>query len=106
MLNVKYLKITSCFISLSAFKYGEPQKLNVKMTIENLIQEASHLEENYKSYKTRNEKIIASKKAKELVLGINEVYKETKDSNLMDIMKRITEIKIKLEKRLKGRLTS
>jgi len=75
------------------------------MAIENLIKEANDLLENYKSYKTRNEKIIASKKAKELVLGINEVYKETKDSDLMDIMKKITEVKIKLEKRLKGRLT-
>jgi len=76
------------------------------MTIENLIKEANDLLENYKSFKSRNEKILASKKAKELVLGINEVYKETKDSELMDIMKKITEVKIKLEKRLKGRLTS
>lgn len=75
------------------------------MDIKELLKEASELEENYKSYKSRNEKIIASKKAKELVLGINEVYKETKDVELMNVMKRITEIKIKLEKRLKGRLT-
>ncbi|NQY29738.1 MAG: hypothetical protein HRT69_09720 [Flavobacteriaceae bacterium] len=76
------------------------------MTIENLIIEANELVENYKTFKSRNEKIIASKRAKELVLGINEVYKETKDSELMDVMKKITEVKIKLEKRLKGRLTS
>jgi biotin-(acetyl-CoA carboxylase) ligase len=76
------------------------------MPIEKLLKEAADLEENYKSFKSRNEKIIASKKAKELVLGINEVYKETKDTELMDLMKKITEIKIKLEKRLKGRLTS
>ena len=76
------------------------------MTIENLIIEANDLVENYKTFKSRNEKIIASKRAKELVLGINEVYKETKDSELMDVMKKITEVKIKLEKRLKGRLTS
>ena len=76
------------------------------MTIENLIIEANDLVENYKTFKSRNEKIIASKRAKELVLGINEVYKETKDSELMDVIKKITEVKIKLEKRLKGRLTS
>ena len=76
------------------------------MKIEKLLSEASELEENYKSFKSRNEKIIASKKAKEIVLGINEVYKETKDSNLMDVMKKVTAIKIKLEKRLKGRLSA
>ncbi len=76
------------------------------MKIEKLLSEASELEENYKSFKSRNEKIIASKKAKEIVLGINEVYKETKDQNLMDVMKRVTAIKIKLEKRLKGRLSA
>jgi len=35
------------------------------MAIENLIKEAADLEENYKSFKSRNEKIIASKRAKE-----------------------------------------
>jgi len=40
-------------------------------------------------------------------LEINDVYKETKDSDLMDLMKRLTVIKQKIEKRLKGRpLTS
>ena len=76
------------------------------MDISELLEEAKFLEENYKSYKTRNEKIIASKKAKEIVLGINEVYKETKEQELMDVMKIISAIKIKLEKRLKGRLTA
>jgi hypothetical protein len=41
-----------------------------------------------------------------LVLGLNEIYKENKDPKIMDIMKRITVIKQKFEKRLKGRLTS
>lgn len=76
------------------------------MNISELLKEAQDLEENYKSFKSRNEKIIASKKAKEIVLGINEVYKETKEEELMDTMKRISAIKIKLEKRLKGRLTA
>ena len=75
------------------------------MNIAELREEALDLETNYKSFKSRNEKIIASKKAKEIVLAINEVYKETKEEELMDIMKRISAIKIKLEKRLKGRLT-
>jgi hypothetical protein len=76
------------------------------MTIEELLQEATLLEENQKNFKSRNEKIIASKKAKDLILGINEYYKISKDQKLMDVMKIITAIKIKLEKRLKGRLSA
>lgn len=76
------------------------------MTIGELIEEAQELERDYKTFKTRNEKIIASKKAKEIVLGINQFYKESNDAELMDLMKRISAIKIKLEKRLKGRLTA
>ena len=68
-----------------------------------LLQEANDFEKNHKSFRSRNEKILASKQAKELVLAINEFYKETRDEALMDVMKRITVIKRKLEKRLKGR---
>ncbi|AZJ33976.1 MULTISPECIES: hypothetical protein [Tenacibaculum] len=70
----------------------------------NLLQEALEFEKNYKSFKTRNEKILASRKAKEIILSINEVYKKSKDKKLMDVMKRITTVKQKVEKRLKGRL--
>ena len=76
------------------------------MTIEKLLKEATEFEENYKSFKSRNEKIIGSKKAKEIILGINEFYKISKDPSLMDVMKRVSVIKIKLEKRLKGRLSA
>lgn len=75
------------------------------MTTLNLIEEAIEFEKNHKSFKTRNEKIIASRKAKEIVLSINTIYKKNKDQNLMNIMKRITVIKQKLEKRLKGRIS-
>ncbi|NVK52682.1 MAG: hypothetical protein HWD85_07080 [Flavobacteriaceae bacterium] len=74
------------------------------MTTLNLIEEAIKFEKNHKSFKTRNEKIIASRKAREIVLSINTIYKKNKDQNLMNIMKRITVIKQKLEKRLKGRI--
>ncbi|WP_299011289.1 hypothetical protein [uncultured Tenacibaculum sp.] len=70
----------------------------------NLLEEALEFEKNYKSFKTRNEKILASRKAKEIILSINEVYKKSKDKKLMDVMKLITTIKQKVEKRLKGRL--
>ena len=75
------------------------------MTTVNLIQMALEFEENHKSFKTRNERIIATRRAKEIVLSLNDIYKENKDQNLMKIMKRITLIKQKLEKRLKGRLS-
>lgn len=75
------------------------------MTTLNLIEEAIEFEKNHKSFKTRNEKIIATRKAKEIVLSINTIYKKNKDQNLMNIMKRITVIKQKLEKRLKGRIS-
>lgn len=74
------------------------------MSTINLLQEVLEFEKNYKSFKTRNEKILASRKAKEIILSINEVYKKSKDKQLMDVMKRITTIKQKVEKRLKGRL--
>ena len=75
------------------------------MTTVNLIERAIEFEENHKSFKTRNERIIATRRAKEIVLSLNDIYKENKDQNLMKIMKRITVIKQKLEKRLKGRLS-
>ncbi|CAM1354817.1 MULTISPECIES: hypothetical protein [Tenacibaculum] len=74
------------------------------MSTLNLMEEVLNFESNYKSFRTRNEKILASRKAKELVLSLNSIYKKTKDKTLMDTMKRITEIKRKIEKRLRGRM--
>ncbi|MFC2109419.1 hypothetical protein ACFLRU_03435 [Bacteroidota bacterium] len=71
-----------------------------------IIKRALEFEENESSFKSRDERIRASHTAKELVLGLNEVYKENKDPEIMDIMKRITVIKQKFEKRLKGRLSA
>ena len=47
-----------------------------------------------------SERIIVSQKAKEHILALNEIYKETKDTEIMDIMKRLTAIKQRAEKRL------
>jgi hypothetical protein len=69
-----------------------------------ILARALEFEANKSSFKTRNEKIIASRQAKELILSINEIYKENRDPNLMDIMKRITVIKQKIEKRLKMKI--
>lgn len=78
----------------------------MKISKEELVKEAIEFESNYRSFKTRNEKVIASRKVKELILSINEFYKETKEDSLMDVMKRLTVVKKKIEVRLNGRLTS
>ncbi|MGB0836733.1 MAG: hypothetical protein ACPGRE_01435 [Flavobacteriaceae bacterium] len=62
------------------------------------------LEFETRKFRSRNDKIIASREAKELILGLNQIYKKTQDKNLMDLMKRLTVIKRKVEKRLNGRL--
>jgi hypothetical protein len=68
-----------------------------------IIKEALLFEQEKFTFKTTSDRIKASRKSKELILGVNEVYKETKDATLMDLMKRLTVIKQKIEKRLKGR---
>lgn len=49
-----------------------------------------------------SDRVEASREAKSLILSINEIYKKTKDSKLMEVMKNITAKKRKIEKRLKG----
>lgn len=70
-----------------------------------LINEALTYEQSKISLKTTSERITASKKLKSLILGINEIYKNTRNPELMDIMKRLTVIKKKVEKRLNLRIT-
>ncbi len=58
-------------------------------------------------FKNTSERIEASREVKSIILGINELYKTNKDQSLMELMKELTLIKQKIEKRLKGRpLTS
>ena len=70
-----------------------------------LINEALEYEQSKISLKTTSERIIASRKLKAFILGNNEIYKETQNSDLMDIMKRLTVIKRKVDKRLNLRIT-
>lgn len=69
-----------------------------------ILERASDFENRKWSGLTMSDRVNASREAKELILSINEVYKETKDKQLMDVMKRLTAIKQKIEKRLKGKL--
>ncbi|MDO9275992.1 MAG: hypothetical protein Q7T92_10645 [Lutibacter sp.] len=70
-----------------------------------LVQNALEFEQRKMILKTTNERILASREVKSLILSLNEVYKSTKNPELMDLMKRLTVIKQKIEKRLNLRLT-
>ncbi|MGV6845414.1 MAG: hypothetical protein ACWA42_04725 [Lutibacter sp.] len=65
-----------------------------------VVKKGLEFEQRKISLKTTNERIIASKEVKSIILGINEIYKKTKNPDLMDLMKRLTLIKRKVEKRL------
>ncbi|MBC3846711.1 hypothetical protein H8K90_10000 [Winogradskyella echinorum] len=67
------------------------------------IERALEFENRKFSFKTTSDRIIAAREAKDIILEVNELYKKEKDSKLMDLMKRLTVIKQKIEKRLKGR---
>ncbi|MFL3660617.1 MAG: hypothetical protein ACI6PN_02590 [Polaribacter sp.] len=72
-----------------------------------LIEKALEFETRKKRFPTTSDRIMAAREAKELILSINEVYKKSKDAKLMDLMKRLTVIKQRIERRLKGKpLTS
>jgi len=73
--------------------------------MEILLQEAEEFENMKMSHMSTSDRVKASRKAKELILGLNEFYKESKDEKIMDAMKRLTEKKRKIEKRLNGRPT-
>ena len=68
-----------------------------------ILERAVEFETRKHSFKTTSDRILAAREAKEIILGVNEVYKQKKDAQLMDLMKRLTVIKQKIEKRLKGR---
>lgn len=68
-----------------------------------LKQQAEEYENMSMSNMSTSDRVHASRKGKELILALNEVFKETKDDEIMDLMKRLTAKKQKIEKRLKGR---
>lgn len=68
-----------------------------------LVNKAIEFENRKMRFPTTSDRILASREAKSLILALNEIYKETKDVKLMDIMKRLTAKKQKIEKRLKGK---
>ncbi len=68
-----------------------------------IVEEALEFEAAKMSKMTTSDRVQASREAKRIILAVNEIYKETKDEELMNIMKRLTAKKQQIEKRLKGR---
>jgi hypothetical protein len=68
-----------------------------------LITKALEFETRKMRFPTTSDRILASREAKTLILELNEIYKENKDEKIMDIMKRLTAIKQRIERRLKGK---
>ena len=69
-----------------------------------VIEQALEFEQRKFSVRSTDERIRASKEAKSLILNLNEIYKKNKDQSIMDLMKRLTTIKRKVESRLKMRV--
>lgn len=69
-----------------------------------LINRALEFEQRKMRSLSTSDRVKLSREAKALILDLNQIYKQKKDENIMDIMKRLTVIKRKVEKRLKGRL--
>ncbi len=65
-----------------------------------VLERAAEFEARKMSGMSTSDRVSASREVKALILEINEVYKKTKQVELMDTMKRLTVIKKKIEKRL------
>ena len=68
-----------------------------------IITEALEFEQTKLRSLSTSDRVVISRKAKSLILGLNDIYKQKKDEQIMDIMKRLTAIKRKVEKRLNGK---
>ncbi|XLS28620.1 hypothetical protein ACJD0Z_15645 [Flavobacteriaceae bacterium M23B6Z8] len=67
-----------------------------------LIERALEFEARKMRNMSTSDRVEASREAKALILELNEVYKESKDPYLMEVMKLLTAKKRHIEKRLKG----
>ncbi|WMI64840.1 hypothetical protein RBH94_12305 [Aestuariibaculum sp. YM273] len=65
------------------------------------IEQALEFEQTSLKSLSTSDRIKLSRQAKSLILDLNQIYKRKKDQNIMDLMKRLTTIKRKVEKRLK-----
>ncbi|MCL5244191.1 MULTISPECIES: hypothetical protein [Cellulophaga] len=65
-----------------------------------IIDKALEFEKRKMKSLSNSERVEISREAKALILELNQLYKENKDEEIMDLMKRLTVIKRKVEKRL------
>jgi len=70
-----------------------------------VINEAIEFEKSKMSNMSTSDRVAATREAKRLILALNEMYKKSKDTELMDLMKCLTSKKKKIEIRLKGKPT-
>lgn len=68
-----------------------------------VINRALEFEQRKMKSLSTSDRVKISREAKRLILELNQIYKEKKDESIMDLMKRLTKIKQKVEKRLKGK---
>ncbi len=68
-----------------------------------ILKEAVIFENAKMSNMTTSDRVKASREAKRLVLAVNQLYKKTKETTLMDLMKRLTVKKKRIDIRLNGR---
>lgn len=71
-----------------------------------VINEAIEFEKSKMSNMSTSDRVAATREAKRLILALNEIYKKSKDTELMEIMKGLTAKKKKIEIRLKGKPTA
>ena len=71
-------------------------------SVEDLLTQAEEYEQLAMSHMSTSDRVKYSREGKALVLAINEIYKESKDPDLMDWMKRVTAKKQKIEKLIKN----
>ncbi|ALM21128.1 hypothetical protein JCM19294_2752 [Nonlabens tegetincola] len=69
-----------------------------------IIEEAREWLDSSMSNMSTSDRVHASREAKRLVLGVNDLFKESKDPELMELMKELTAKKQKIEKRLNPKI--
>ena len=69
-----------------------------------VINRALEFEQTSMRSLSTSDRVKLSREAKALILDLNQIYKKKKDDKIMDLMKRLTAMKRKVEKRLKGPL--
>ena len=72
---------------------------------QDLLSKAEEFENRSLSHMSTSDRVEASREAKKLILSINEIYKKTKDSKLMETMKSLTEKKRKITNMMRVRNT-